>query len=72
MTTSNIGEPPALGEATVQELRGSLRGELVLPGDDGGWLRTVTPDVGRPSVSASFSSGSFTPLIDRIGHSINP
>jgi len=34
MTTSNIGEPPALGEATVQELRDSLRGELVLPGDD--------------------------------------
>jgi FAD/FMN-containing dehydrogenase len=34
MTTSNIGEPLALGEATLQELRDSLRGELVLPGDD--------------------------------------
>jgi FAD/FMN-containing dehydrogenase len=26
---------PVLGEATVQELRGTLRGDLLLPGDDG-------------------------------------
>jgi hypothetical protein len=26
---------PVLGEATVQELREAVRGEIVLPGDDG-------------------------------------
>ena len=33
MTSPHIGEPPALSEATARELRGALRGELVLPGD---------------------------------------
>ena len=33
MTSGQVAEPPALGEATVQELRTLLRGELVLPGD---------------------------------------
>ena len=33
MTSGQLAEPPALGEATVQELRDALRGELVLPGD---------------------------------------
>jgi FAD/FMN-containing dehydrogenase len=30
---SSVAEPPALGEATMKELREALRGELVLPGD---------------------------------------
>src|SRR5947199_1709298 len=30
---TSVHEPPALGEATLRELRESLRGELVLPGD---------------------------------------
>jgi hypothetical protein len=33
MTSGQHEEPPALGEVSVKELRGSLRGELVLPGD---------------------------------------
>jgi FAD/FMN-containing dehydrogenase len=33
MTSGQLAEPPALGEATVGELRDALRGELVLPGD---------------------------------------
>jgi FAD/FMN-containing dehydrogenase len=33
MTSGKLVNPPALGEATVQELRDALRGELVLPGD---------------------------------------
>ncbi len=33
MTSGQLAEPPALGEATVRELRNALRGELVLPGD---------------------------------------
>jgi FAD/FMN-containing dehydrogenase len=33
MTSGQLAEPSALGEATVQELRTGLRGELVLPGD---------------------------------------
>ncbi|MDQ6805839.1 MAG: FAD-binding oxidoreductase [Actinomycetota bacterium] len=33
MASGDISEPPALGEATVRELRDALRGELVLPGD---------------------------------------
>ena len=33
MTSSQLSETRALGEATVQELRDALRGELVLPGD---------------------------------------
>lgn len=33
MTSGELVDPPALGEATVQELRGQLRGELVLPAD---------------------------------------
>ena len=33
MTSSHLTQPPALGEATVRELRDALRGELVLPGD---------------------------------------
>jgi FAD/FMN-containing dehydrogenase len=35
MTSPHSGEPPALSEATARELRGALRGELVLPGDAG-------------------------------------
>ena len=33
MTSGHLTHPPALGEATVRELRDALRGELVLPGD---------------------------------------
>ena len=33
MTSGHLTQPPALGEATVRELRDALRGELVLPGD---------------------------------------
>jgi FAD/FMN-containing dehydrogenase len=33
MTSGQLAEPSALGEATVQELRIALRGELVLPDD---------------------------------------
>ena len=33
MTSGQLAHPPTLGEATVQELRGALRGELVLPAD---------------------------------------
>jgi FAD/FMN-containing dehydrogenase len=33
MTSGQLAEPPAFGEATVQELRTALRGEVVLPGD---------------------------------------
>ena len=33
MTSPRIGERPALSEAMVRELRGMVRGELVLPGD---------------------------------------
>ena len=33
MTSPHIDEPPALSEAAARELRGALRGELVLPGD---------------------------------------
>lgn len=33
MTTDQLSQPPVLGEATVQELRDALRGELVRPGD---------------------------------------
>jgi FAD/FMN-containing dehydrogenase len=35
MTSSQLSDSRALGEATVQELRDALRGELVLPGDSG-------------------------------------
>ncbi len=33
MTTGQLVDPPVLGDATVQELRTALRGELVLPSD---------------------------------------
>ena len=33
MTSPHIDELPALSQATARELRGALRGELVLPGD---------------------------------------
>ena len=33
MISGRFAEPPALGEATVQELRDALRGTLVSPGD---------------------------------------
>jgi FAD/FMN-containing dehydrogenase len=33
MTSGQLTDPPALGEATVRDLRDALRGELVLPGD---------------------------------------
>lgn len=33
MTSSQLSQPRTLGEATVQELRDALRGELLLPGD---------------------------------------
>jgi hypothetical protein len=33
MTSGEFGGSPALSEATVEELRDALRGELVLPGD---------------------------------------
>lgn len=33
MTSGQLAEPPALGEATVPKLRDALRGELVAPGD---------------------------------------
>jgi FAD/FMN-containing dehydrogenase len=33
MTSSQVSKTPALGEATVRELRDALRGELLLPGD---------------------------------------
>jgi FAD/FMN-containing dehydrogenase len=34
MTSGQFADTPALGEATLGELRHALRGELVLPGDD--------------------------------------
>jgi hypothetical protein len=34
MTTGQFAEPPALGEATLAELRHALRGELILPADE--------------------------------------
>ena len=33
MTSGHLTQPPALGEATVRELRDALRGALVVPGD---------------------------------------
>jgi FAD/FMN-containing dehydrogenase len=42
MSNGQLAEPPALGEATMQELRDALRGELVLPADaDYGEARSV-------------------------------